>query len=919
LSLDAIGDRAAAIGATPTPPDDKQAVRVDEIRALGLMVAGGPTLRMRVDALDQLRSRCEKVSRVGAKKNWGEHGGGDALDELRAEETALFELADEVLTGFKAQRRRVVGTVCGRFVVDAARRRVEAGSLEFHDLLVHTRRLLATRSDVRRRLHDRYRYLLLDEFQDTDPIQLEIAVRLTADPDDPLHDADWRRLVPIPGRLFIVGDPKQSIYRFRRADIAQYLRAADQIGATTSRLTANFRSSEPVIRWVNDVFGRLIEADGLAQPAYQALDVERPNDRELGGVTVLGADHHDPNSEKIDADELRRREAVDVVGAVQSALSDGWAVLDRHPGHDGDPITRPCRPSDICILLPARTSLPFLEDALRSAGVPYRAENSAVVYGASEVRDLLLAVRAADDTTDELAVVSALRSPLYGCSDVDLYDWAQRGGSFDLLGRRPDDVPDHIVRDGLDHLRSVHRRVPALSAADLLVAVAEERRMFDQALGRHDARDVWRRLRFVIDQARAWADAGGRGVRRYLAWARLQAAEGRVSESVLPEDDHDAIRVMTIHAAKGLEFPITVLTGTTARRNVQRGVRAVWDGDEWMLTGRADDGTFAEFAPVDEQMSDAERRRLLYVACTRAVDHLVVSLHRTKSLDELGALPGEKVPNCSHAELLVRHGALDESAGADRRTFDPLPPAPAPAESVPGDDLPLEQWRDDLAATFERASRRSAIAATRLADEVQMLRDREVGDDPGLDKHAVNIDLPPWQRGRYGTAVGRAVHGTLQFCDLADGRDIDPLARSQCAAEGVLGAHPTVAALARSALTAPIVRSVAAGADHRRELFIAAPVGDRLLEGYIDLLVRDRDGYVIVDYKTDQWSGPVQTAERVARYRTQLAAYGAALESALGEPVVRGVLVRCVAGADAEEIEIDDWRSAIDDVRRLVG
>ncbi|MEM9747747.1 MAG: PD-(D/E)XK nuclease family protein, partial [Actinomycetota bacterium] len=326
-----------------------------------------------------------------------------------------------------------------------------------------------------------------------------------------------------------------------------------------------------------------------------------------------------------------------------------------------------------------------------------------------------------------------------------------------------------------------------------------------------------------------------------------------------------------------------------------------------------------EFAPVDEQMSDAERRRLLYVACTRAVDHLVLSVHRKTSTTDLAALPTEKVPNCSHAELLVRHGALDETARAVARSFRPAPAAPLTFDTSPVDEVDIDSWRADLAVTFERASRRSAIAATRLADEVQMLRDRELADDPGLDKHAVNIDLPPWQRGRYGTAVGRAVHGTLQFCDLADGHDIDPLARSQCAAEGVLGAHATVAALARSALTAPIVRSVAAGADHRRELFIAAPVGDRLLEGYIDLLVRDRHGYVIVDYKTDRWSGPVQTAERVARYRTQLAAYGAALESALGEPVVRGVLVRCVAGADAEEIEIDDWRSAIDDVRRLVG
>jgi ATP-dependent helicase/nuclease subunit A len=191
-------------------------------------------------------------------------------------------------------------------------------------------------------------------------------------------------------------------------------------------------------------------------------------------------------------------------------------------------------------------------------------------------------------------------------------------------------------------------------------------------------------------------------------------------------------------------------------------------------------------------------------------------------------------------------------------------------------------------------------------------------EDPGLDKQPVNLDLPPWQRGRYGTSIGRAVHGTLQFCDLEHGRDIDTLARAQCAAEGILGLDGRVAALARSAIQAPIVRQVVAGADHWRELFVAAPVADRVLEGYVDLLVRTASGLVIVDYKTDQWSGPAQTAERVGRYRMQLAAYGAALEVVLDEPIRAGVLVRCRSGEAAEQIDVPDWEAALAEVRRLV-
>jgi ATP-dependent helicase/nuclease subunit A len=138
------------------------------------------------------------------------------------------------------------------------------------------------------------------------------------------------------------------------------------------------------------------------------------------------------------------------------------------------------------------------------------------------------------------------------------------------------------------------------------------------------------------------------------------------------------------------------------------------------------------------------------------------------------------------------------------------------------------------------------------------------------------------------------------------------------AAEGVIGLDGQVAALARSALATPIVRSVVEGRQHWRELFVAATVGDRVLEGYIDLLVRTPDGLVIVDYKTDQWSGPVQTGERISRYRLQLAAYGAALESALGEPIGGGILVRCVADGPAEQIGLHDWPAAIAEVRQLL-
>ncbi len=899
FALDTEPFRVAAerLCAHDAPDVDSQFDVLTAIADLSRVLAPGNSIRTRLDAVVHIVARCHKAGRAGNKTKWKAHGGSAALDALRNAERALAATGDELIRDVEAYRQRLLGALIGAFVLDGSDARASDGTLEFHDLLVFARRLLATRADVRPLLHARYQRVLLDEFQDTDPIQLEIAVRLTAHPDDPAHDTDWRQLRPLPERLFIVGDPKQSIYRFRRADIAQYLRAAAQTGSETELLSANFRSSSAVIEWVNHVFSHLIVEQPDVQPAYHALEVCRPRHRDHGTVHVLGAESYDAlDSRRGDAEGLRSHEAAAAADAVVTALADGWPVED-----DETKALRPCRPGDITVLLPARTSLPTLEAALRERAVPYRAENSSVVYTTVEIRHLMLALRAADDPTDQLALVAALRSPLYGCSDVELYEWVTAGGRWNVWAAPPDAVKNHPVAEAITHVRSVAERIAWRTPADLLSEIVDERRVLDTALDSPEARDVWRRVRYVIDQARAWGDVGGHGVRRYLSWARMQAAEGRVADTILPEHDHDAVRIMTIHASKGLEFPITVVSGLTTKPQRNAGTSVVWPIGTWTIAGRDGDDVYDEFKPIDEQMSDAERRRLLYVACTRAVDHLVVSLHRGSPLPDE---PGKY----TSAELLASAGAGDAATGAHE-----LVPATGPltARRSVAIELPWADaatWADARATTLARASVRTTISATRLAEDLAGI---EGQGDPGLRKDPVDLDLPPWQRGRYGTAVGRAVHGVLQFADLEHGGDIDRLADAQCAAEGILGMSGTVAALARSALEAPIVRSTRV-LEHHRELFVAAEIDGRVLEGYIDLLVRRADGLVIVDYKTDQWTDTVTRDERIARYRRQLAAYGVAIEHVLAEPVVGGVLVRCRVGGAAEEIAIDDWRGAVE-------
>src|SRR5690606_11512656 len=287
----------------------------DEYARLALLGADGgrPTLR---------------ANGKGAKHRWApDHDLPDLrrrVDDIAERCEALrMEVVYSAVTRLAVELRR--------FTLEAAAERRAAGQLEFHDLLVMARQLLrdATHGpEVRAALHQRYRYLLIDEFQDTDPIQIELAV-LIASPEPADGRRPWHEIEPRPGHLFFVGDPKQSIYRFRRADISLFLRAADRFGAGGRRLslTTNHRSGSGVIDVVNAVFGQLItheERDGApSQPHYEPFVAVRSGPPVGPAVSLLGRSAH---TDRPRAGEVRAREAADVAAAIRRILDDGWQV-----------------------------------------------------------------------------------------------------------------------------------------------------------------------------------------------------------------------------------------------------------------------------------------------------------------------------------------------------------------------------------------------------------------------------------------------------------------------------------------------------------------------------------------------------------------------------------------------------------------
>ena len=875
--------------------------------------AGDDRERLRI-----VRLLCELTFTRGRKPNWSDI---DATKELCK---SLKEDCQTVIEAVTHETLVRLGERIAVFTRESAEQRRAEGVLEFHDLLVLAHQLLRESPEARAALSERYRVLMLDEFQDTDPIQVSVATLLAATVDGAV-DTPWNELPVEPGRLFFVGDPKQSIYRFRRADIELFLEAAVTFNDGAVALQQNFRTVSPIIDVVNGLFATLMPETTKGQAKYSPLTPFREPSSADHRPLIFGG----PMTAK--AGEIREAEAKDVAAIIMDTQNhpEDWLV-------QVDDEWREPKLSDITILLPTRTSMSQLSRALDGRGIPFRADTGTLVYETQEIRDLLSVLRAIDDPSDHIALVAALRSPLYACGYDDLYLFVQSGGGLELNGYIPDEVADTVVAKGIAHMRQLSARRWWDEPSSLLQQVVDDRHAMALPATHRRARDTWRRIRYVIDQARAFAEAGGGDLRDYLAWTDLQGADGsRAHEPMLPEPDDDAVQIMTIHGSKGLEFPITIVSGMTTVRSGGRAVGQVKWGDrgelpEVGISKNARTKFFDLHKELDDEMDGPERDRLLYVALTRARDHLAVSGYH-------GLLASGK-PKESHGTKVYKWVEVE---GVDLvRTFDrdALDATTAYEQHSGGQEHASvqmvspqvwEQAHNDLLA---RASKGSTTSATAIARSVRAQSSSAVSGDQDADGGALVEDdrdplidaggpeaLPPleFRRGRAGSAIGSAVHGVLQLLDLTapSPESIASFSEAQAWAESVPEHTATIQASVESALTAPIVATCAT-ARHFKELYVATPVGSVTLEGYVDLVVEGPDGLVIVDYKTDTIANERAVDAKLAQYRLQGAAYAVALENATGLRVVdvqfvfarpAGVIVRSIDDLDAARAQVRQY------------
>jgi len=891
------GDAAAALLAAPptcpTPRWDDLAGMRDELAALPLAgVHGDDRCLARVveiaGVVDRIISAPDPWQRdialsagidiygkrpQGRQDNWG---GKQALEDAKDVVVSVGTRLADLLVASRTEALCGILPWLARTADRDAQDRRRDGTLVFADLILWTRDLLRDVPSARAALRERYNALLIDEFQDTDPWQVDIAEAFACDDAGDLE----------PGRLFLVGDPKQSIYRFRRADMAIYAaeRArVERAGGLLPALTANRRSRAVVVDWVNAVVGSLIAEtpDPSLQPPYVPISAERTTDLAGPGVAWMGGAIEDR------AWQVRATQAADVAATCRAAVDQGWQVQDR----EGPP--RLARLRDIAVLLPARTGLSALETALRAVGVPFRVEGGSLVFRTQELRDLINCLTAIDDPSDEVAVVGALRSAAFACSDVELAEHRRAGLRFNYLAPAVDAATGPVA-EALRCLRDHHGRRHDASLATVVERFVAERRLVEVGLVDGRSRDAYRRARFVLEQARAFEADRPQGLRAFVAWL-----EERTSGPILErdgsglDDDEDAVRILTVHASKGLEFPIVILSGigsnpppapapTFSRDDT--GAVAVTIGAK---ARRMTVGDVAGAEARERLHQSAEGARLLYVAATRARDHLVVALHHQATYGRQSA-----------AARLIGAGAMEHAA-----EWRPPPVAAGtgapPLSGLVVDPVPAtpREHHAARAALVGRARQVRYTSATGIAaaaqEEAPAARGAEGGDEP-------------WARGRGGSRVGRAVHAAIQSLTLASGpAEVDAVAAAQAVAEAVPERAAEVADLVRTALLSEAAMRARQAAGSLREVPFALRRGDVVLEGFIDLVIPTAAGLEIVDWKTDA-VGPADVPARLVDYRLQAGLYALGLTAATGLPVARITYVFLRAGVEVSPGDPDD-------------
>ena len=806
-------------------------------------------------------------------------------------------MISEEIEGFKESLRRSLtgdaASVLWSFAIETSRQRIAEGFLTFDDLLIEAGRLVREEPEVRRRLQRRYRFFLIDEFQDTDPLQAAMIFHLAAVGADAPTD-QWQELDVVPGRLFLVGDPKQSIYRFRRADIAIYATAKDafhrmeqeQKGARVVSLVQNFRSVRPIIDWVNTVFHQtIVPVPGLygAQPAYEPIQAARA---EVGRGVVHLYPAVPIESERVN--DVRAAEAQAIAEMILALVVRSDAVARDENG----PLKLSFR--DVCILVETRTALDIFTSALTQHGIPFVAD-SGNLFERQEIRDVAAILRAVDDPSDMTSLVAALKSEAFACSDEELLRYKVSGGKFTLLATP---IEHDFVSQAIQQLRRLYDAKAHLGLPAFVDRVVRESFLVEALLLDPGERQRAANLKLITQRARDFSDKGMDSLRPFIRWiSSRQELRPRESESQLAETDDDVVRVLTIHGAKGLEFPVVFLAkmgGAVAEEQPQYIVsrdRGLLEFQVGRRDNRFSTPGFEAAWSQEREFQEAEEHRKLYVAATRASDYLVVPVFRSdeypgkhRYLPMLPA-PGDVRETHPRPTIAGAHVTLDRDI--------PSRPIAQLAPAIPGARL-ADQWEERRDRVHARSAQgpRFIVPSELGHDSSKQPQETEPldWDEPEFDRDLESEAQQALGSGRGADAVafsgsrgarerGVLVHEVLYRCDFSRPDEAGAWVTRICEQRGVLELADEVGRHVERVLASPAMERVRNARRVLKEVPVATFDGSTYLEGIVDLLFEEDDGWVLADYKTDALQ-PAGVDGLIERYRPQVEAYAQALETA---------------------------------------
>jgi ATP-dependent helicase/nuclease subunit A len=730
------------------------------------------------------------------------------------------------------------------------RRKAARGVLDFLDLLLKARNALRDHEGVREWWTRRFRFLVIDEFQDTDPLQVEVARLL----------AGGR-----PGALVVVGDAKQSIYRFRRAEVRLFrelTREAQGPGAVL-HLVQNFRSRPSILRFVNRVFADLIQPSEEAdQPAYEAI-APPPGLSEEPSVVALRF----PAPPNAGGEELLAAESAGLAAFLAGIARGSEPVRDPVTG-----ATRPSRAGDVLVLSRRLTRVQALEEALEAAALRFTVEGGKSFFDRQEVHEALAVLRAIDDPSDRIALVAALRSSFFGVSDRDVVAYSLSGPPL-WAGPADEARPGGAaLAPAMALLDELHRQCRHASVPAVLERLYDETRILAALTGSRRGEAQIANLEKVAALAREASALGALTLRGFasLLEDRIQNAREEPDLPSTRPGDPDTVRVLSVHKAKGLEAPVVALYDTDDRGYSPITTVPLWQEGKIAIgfRGGCQPPEWDVLVKREEKKAWAESRRLLYVACTRARDLLVVPQPPVDAaVGDFWKPLVERLPPKGDADVRVVDAetvARPEVPGRGRELW--------ALSSAEGGDAVAARWEAERRDLVARAAERAfgPVSATRLAARAAPPAAAAAG--PG------------------GRDFGSLVHRLLEWVPL---EDVDPgraervlsMAEALAPSFGLdAGAARRAALQVERALALPVMDRARRSPRTWRELSLWFPDGEHLVEGVVDLVFEEDGQLVVVDYKSDAIAEE-QAIAQAAHHAPQLQLYGRGLAQAAATPV----------------------------------